>query len=143
MSVSRSIAGAGSPGGLILGKKQIQSDEAAAPGGGYSQAVELGRMVFVSGQGPLDPKTGEVIGDTIREQTLRTIDNIRLILHAAGLDLSDVVKTTVHLSDIGLFDEYDQAYREVMPQPFPARTTVASGLLGILVEIDAVAMRDE
>ena len=100
-------------------------------------------MVFVSGQGPLDPKTGEVIGDTIREQTLRTIDNIRLILHAAGLDLSDVVKTTVHLSDIGLFDEYDQAYREVMPQPFPARTTVASGLLGILVEIDAVAMRDE
>jgi 2-iminobutanoate/2-iminopropanoate deaminase len=126
-----------------LGKKQIQSDKAASPGGGYSQAVELGRMVFVSGQGPLDPNTGEVIGEAIREQTLGTIENIRLILDAAGLDLADVVKTTVHLSDIGLFDEFDEAYREVMPQPFPARTTVASGLLGILVEIDAIAIRDE
>ena len=126
-----------------MGKKQIQSDKAASPGGGYSQAVELGRMVFVSGQGPLDPNTGEVIGETIREQTLGTLENIRLILDAAGLDLADVVKTTVHLSDIGLFDEFDEAYREVMPQPFPARTTVASGLLGILVEIDAIAVRDE
>lgn len=126
-----------------MGKKQIQSAEAASPGGGYSQAVELGRMVFVSGQGPLDPKTGEVLGENMREQTLHTIDNIRLILAAAGLELSDVVKTTVHLSDIELFDEFDQAYREVMPQPFPARTTVASGLLGILVEIDATAIRDE
>ena len=126
-----------------MGKKVIQTDEAASPGGGYSQAVELGGMVFVSGQGPIDANTGEVMGETIREQTLRTIENIRGILRGAGLDLSDVVKTTVHLSDIGLFDEFDQAYREVIPQPFPARTTVASGLLGILVEIDAVAIRDE
>ena len=126
-----------------MGKRQIQSDQAASPGGGYSQAVELGGMVFVSGQGPLDPVSGDVVGETIREQTVRTVDNIRLILNAAGLELSDVVKTTVHLSDISLFDEFDEAYREVIPQPYPARTTVASGLLGILVEIDAVAIRDE
>jgi 2-iminobutanoate/2-iminopropanoate deaminase len=125
-----------------MGKREIRS-EAAAPGGGYSQAVELGGLVFVSGQGPLDPVSGEVLGETIEEQTAHTIENVRLILEAAELGLEDVVKSTVHLADIGLFGGFDGVYRELFPRPYPARTTVASGLLGILVEIDVVAVRED
>lgn len=124
-----------------MGKKEIRSDAAAAPDGGYSQAIEFGGMVFVSGQGPLHPETGEVMGETIEEQTVHTLNNIRRILESAELGLDDVVKTTVHVSDMKLFEAFDKTYQDQFSKPYPARLTVASGLLGILVEIDAIAMR--
>ncbi len=99
--------------------------------------------MFVSGQGPLDPDTGEVVGDTVEEQTARALENVRIVLEAAGATMADVVKVTAHLADISLFEGYDRTYREYFPEPRPARTTVASGLAGILVEIDAVAYAPE
>lgn len=120
-------------------KEEIRAGAAAAPGGAYSQAIRAGDFVYVSGQGPLDPETGAVVGATIEEQTARTLDNVKAILAAAGATLADVVKSTVHLSSIDLFDGFNGVYSTYFPDPKPARTTVGSELLGILVEIDVVA----
>jgi 2-iminobutanoate/2-iminopropanoate deaminase len=120
-------------------KEQITAGHAAAPSGAYSQAIRAGDFVYVSGQGPLDPVTGEVVGSTIEEQTARTLDNVKSILEAAGATLADVVKSTVHLSSIDLFDAFNEVYASYFPDPKPARTTVGSELLGIMVEIDVVA----
>ena len=120
-------------------KQEIRAGDAAAPSGAYSQAIRAGNFVFVSGQGPLDPKTGEVVGSTIEEQTARTLDNVAAILDATGATLGDVVKSTVHLSSMELFDGFNEVYASYFPDPKPARTTVGSELLGIMVEIDVVA----
>ena len=120
-------------------KEPISAPGAAAPSGSYSQAIRAGDLVYVSGQGPLDPQTGAVLGETIEEQTARTLDNVQAILAAAGASLRDVVKSTVHLSSMGLFEGFDEVYASYFPDPKPARTTVGSELLGIMVEIDVVA----
>lgn len=120
-------------------KEAITAPGAASPSGAYSQAIRAGELVFVAGQGPLDPVTGEVVGSTIEEQTAKTLDNVAAILAAAGLTLADVVKSTVHLSDMALFDGFNGVYAGYFPDPKPARTTVGSQLLGIMVEIDVVA----
>lgn len=120
-------------------KRQIYTKEGAQPSGSYSQAIQVGDFVFVSGQGPTDPGTGETAGSTVEEQTLRTLENVRAILDAAGASPADVVKVTAHIADMGLFDRYDRAYSEFFPDPKPARTTVGSALDGILVEIDVIA----
>ena len=122
-----------------MGKKQIRTDEAAAPGGAYSQGLRAGDFVYVSGQGPIDPATGEIVGETIEEQTERTLENVKAILAAAGASMADVVKSTVHLSDLSLFARYNEVYARYFPDPKPVRTTVGSELLGIMVEIDVVA----
>lgn len=122
-----------------MGKQQIATTKGAAPSGAYSQGLRAGDFVFVSGQGPLDPVTGDVVGDTIEEQTRRTLENVEAILEAAGAGMKDVVKATVHLSDLSLFDRYNAVYSEFFPDPKPTRTTVGSELLGIMVEIDVVA----
>ena len=122
-----------------MGKQQIRTDAAARPGGSYSQGLRAGDFVFVAGQGPLDPETGEVVGTTIEEQTARTLANVQAILEAAGATMADVVKSTVHLSDLSLFARYDAVYAQWFPDPKPTRTTVGSQLAGILVEIDVVA----
>jgi 2-iminobutanoate/2-iminopropanoate deaminase len=122
-----------------MSKDQILTSEAPIPGGAYSQAVRAGDFIFTAGQGPWDPTTSQVTGSTIEEQTVRTLENIRAILEASGVSMADVVKTTVHLSDLSLFSRFNQVYSGYFPDPKPARTTVGSQLLGILVEIDAVA----
>jgi len=122
-----------------MGKKQIRTDEAAAPGGAYSQGLRAGDFVYVSGQGPINPATGEIVGETIEEQTERTLENVKAILAAAGASMADVVKATVHLSDLSLFARYNEVYARYFPDPKPVRTTVGSELLGIMVEIDVVA----
>lgn len=115
---------------------------AAPPPGPYSQAVRAGDWIYVSGQGPLDPDTKQIVGTTIEEQTRRVLDNVRAILNAAGADMPDVVKTTVHLLDIGMFDGFNQVYVTYFGDPKPARTTVQSGLWSnILLEIDVVAYK--
>jgi len=120
-------------------KQQITTKAGAPPAGAYSQGLRVGDFIFVSGQGPLDPATGNVIGETIEEQTTRTIENIKAILAAGGATLADVVKVSAHLSDLSLFDRYNKVYAGYFPDPKPARTTVGSQLKGILVEIDAIA----
>jgi 2-iminobutanoate/2-iminopropanoate deaminase len=122
-----------------MAKKQITTKAAASPVGAYSQGLYGGDFVFVSGQGPLDPQTGKVVGETIEEQTARVLENIKAILEAGGATMADVVKVTAHLSDLSLFDRYNRVYASYFPDPKPTRTTVGSQLLGIMVEIDAIA----
>jgi len=122
-----------------MGKQRISTTTGAQPVGAYSQGLRAGDFVFVSGQGPLDPKTGKVVGDTIEEQTARVLENIKAILAAGDASMADVVKVSAHLSDMSLFERYNRVYASYFPDPKPTRTTVGSQLPGILVEIDAIA----
>ena len=108
--------------------------------GAYSDAVSTGGFLFVSGQASVDFKTSKFILGTIEEETRRTLDNIKAIVEAAGATMEDVVKCTVHLSDINEFDRYNKVYATYFPGIKPARTTVQSVLAeGIKVEIDCIA----
>lgn len=121
---------------------ELRSTGAPAPGGTYSQGIDAGAFVFTSGQGPNDPETGKPVGDDIRTQTRRTLDNLKAVLAEAGLDFRHVVKVTTHLQHLQRdFAGYDEVYREYFEEPYPVRTTVGSDLMGILVEIDVVARR--
>jgi 2-iminobutanoate/2-iminopropanoate deaminase len=122
-----------------MSKQQITTKSGASPIGAYSQGLRAGDFLFVSGQGPLDPLTGQIVGDTVEEQTARVLENIKAILDAGGASMADVVKVTAHLSDLSLFDRYNKVYATYFPDPKPTRTTVGSQLPGILVEIDAIA----
>jgi 2-iminobutanoate/2-iminopropanoate deaminase len=126
-----------------MAKQQITTHSGASPIGAYSQGIRVGDFIFVSGQGPLDPETGQVVGTTVEEQTARVLENIKAILAAGGATMADVVKVSAHLSDLSLFDRYNKVYATYFPDPKPARTTVGSQLLGILVEIDAIAYDGE
>jgi 2-iminobutanoate/2-iminopropanoate deaminase len=111
-----------------------------APGGAYSHLTEGSGLVFTAGFGPHHPETGYV-PEGIDSQTEATLANVSRALAAAGLDLSHVAKATVHLAELERdFAAFNAVYARVMPQPYPVRTTVGSQLLGILVEIDVVAM---
>lgn len=108
--------------------------------GAYSDAVSIGGLLFVSGQASVDFKTSKFVLGTIEEETRRTLDNIKAIVEAAGGTMEDVVKCTVHLSDIAEFDRYNKVYATYFPGIKPARTTVQSVLAeGIKVEIDCIA----
>lgn len=124
-------------------KHQILTSNAPAPGGAYSQALRVGDFIYTAGMGPWHPSTKQVVGETIEEQTSQTLENIKAILDAAGLEMGDVVKTTVHLSDLSLFARFNETYTRFFPDPKPVRTTVGSFLSGILVEIDVVAYAGE
>jgi len=122
-------------------KEIIKTDKAPAAIGPYSQGYRAGGFIFVSGQGPLDPQTGKVQGDTIGEQTRQTLENIKAILQGSGASMRDVVKVTVILTDLANFKRMNEVYRTFFTEPFPARITYGGGLAlpGMLVEIDAVA----
>lgn len=122
-----------------MSKQQITTSSGASPVGAYSQGLRAGDFIFVSGQGPLDPETGQIVGTTIEEQTARVLENIQAILAAGGASMADVVKVSAHLSDLSLFERYNKVYATYFPDPKPTRTTVGSQLPGILVEIDAIA----
>lgn len=109
------------------------------PGGAYSAGLRFANLLFLAGQGPFDPISGALVGDSIEEQTRATIANIERLLTAAGTDLSAVLKTTVFLADFAYFDRFDAVYASYLPDPRPVRTTVAAGLGDILVEIDVIA----
>jgi 2-iminobutanoate/2-iminopropanoate deaminase len=120
-------------------KQEIRHPEKKAHTGSYSAGVLIDGWLFISGQGPLDMQTGAVIGDDIETQTRITMDHIGKILAEAGATFDDVVKCACHLADIADFDAFDRVYASYFPGVKPARTTVESGLSGILVEIDAIA----
>jgi 2-iminobutanoate/2-iminopropanoate deaminase len=125
-------------------KREIRTAQAAAPAGAYSQGIIANGFLYTAGVGPTDPATGEKVGSTIAEQTTATLANLRAILSEAGLDFSDVVKTTVHLQELARdFPGFNEVYKSHFEPPFPVRTTVGSQLANILVEIDLVAaLRD-
>jgi 2-iminobutanoate/2-iminopropanoate deaminase len=122
-------------------KQQIKAMFGASPIGAYSQGIRAGDFIFVSGQGPLDPATGQLVEGGIEEQTARVLENIKAILAADGATMADVVKVSAHLSDMELFSQYNKVYATYFPDPKPARTTVGSQLPmeGVLVEIDVIA----
>ena len=123
-------------------KMEIRSNQAPQPGGVYSQALRVGDFVYVSGVGPKHPASGE-IPETIEEQTALVLESIRNILAVADARMDDVVKSTVHLSDLSLFQRFNGEYAKWFPEPRPVRTTVGSQLPGIMVEIDVVAWTGE
>ncbi|MCL2146919.1 MAG: Rid family detoxifying hydrolase [Synergistaceae bacterium] len=123
-------------------KKEIKTDKAPNPIGPYSQGIISGSRIYVSGQGPKDPVTGN-IPDGIAAQTHQALKNIRSILEAGGASMDDVVKTTVHLTHMGHFKEFNEIYVQYFNPPYPTRTTVQSTLPGIFfVEIDVIAELD-
>ena len=129
-----------------MAKYVIQNRRGAPPRGAYSQGWRAGDFIFVTGTGPVDPSTGNLVGDTIEQQTAQTIDNISAILEADGASLRDVVKVTVHLSDTSHFARYNSVYAQRFSQPYPVRTTVGSDLghtPGMLIEIDCIAYSRE
>lgn len=124
--------------------KAIHSDNAPAAIGPYSQAIDSGaRLVFVSGQLPIDPATGAFPEGGVKEQTRQSLTNAKAILEAAGLGLGNVVKTTVFLADIADFAAMNEVYSQFFGAPFPARSAVAVKTLpkGALVEIECIAAR--
>ncbi|MBP6705609.1 MAG: RidA family protein [Vicinamibacteria bacterium] len=124
-------------------KKIILTDQAPAPIGPYSQAVSVGDLVFLSGQIPLDPKTGELVDDNIEDATTRVLENIRAVLEAEGLSFAHVVKTTVFMRDLALFPRMNAVYATVFADRPPARSTVQAAALpkGVSVEIEVIASR--
>lgn len=128
-----------------MAKKRISTPKAPAAVGPYSQGIASGRLLFVSGQTPLDPATGKLVEGGIDAATRRIIESIRAILRAAGADLEDVVKTTVFLTDMADFKAMNTVYAEYFQEPHPARSSIqVAGLpLGAQVEIEAVAVLPE
>lgn len=126
-------------------KKVIAAAGAPKAIGPYSQAVKAGRFLFLSGQLPLDPETGNISGDGIETQTRQVIENIKSILAAAGVSLSDVVKTTVFLKDIGHFPEMNQVYQQYFATDAPARSCVEVSRLpkDVLIEIESIAITND
>ena len=125
-----------------MGRKEAITSPTAAPAiGPYSPAVHAGNLLFISGQIPLDPATGQLIDGDIRAQTTRVLDNLRELLVAAGADTSDVVRTTIFLADLGDFETVNEIYAAYFTQPYPARATVQVARLprDVRVEIDAIA----
>ena len=122
----------------------ISSSSAAAPVAAYSQAVEAGDLVFVSGQIPLNPENGELVAESIEAATAQSLRNVTRVLEAAGLGLEHVVKATVFLIDSGDYAGMDATYRTIVPEPFPAREAVfVAGLpKGARVEISVIAHRN-
>lgn len=117
----------------------IVDKNAPPPAGAYSAAIRAGDFLYVSGQVPRDPKSGETIGATVEEQTRQVVKNLEAVLAAGGATLSDVIQCTVHLADPDLWTAFNNTYKELMPKPFPTRTAVGASLRGFLVEITAVA----
>jgi 2-iminobutanoate/2-iminopropanoate deaminase len=113
----------------------------AKPTAPYSPAIIEGGLVFVSGQGPLDPATGEYVKGDIRSETRQVFENIMAILQAAGSSLENIVKVNVYLRDINDFAAMNEVYASYFKPPFPARTTIQAGALprGFAVEIECVA----
>ena len=123
-------------------KKQIQTSAAPAAIGPYSQAIRAGGFIFYSGQIPLDPESGNIVEGGIVEQTRQVMANMRAMLHASGREFSDIVKTTIYLTDLADFATVNEIYGECFTEVPPARACVQVVALpkGSAVEIDWIAV---
>lgn len=119
----------------------IQTEKAPKAIGPYSQAIRYGNFLFISGQIAIDPQNNQFIGGTVREQTIRVLENIKAILQEAGLNLNHVIKTTIYLKNIEDFPVVNEVYQEYFKDHRPARATVEVSRLpkDALIEIEAIA----
>lgn len=125
-------------------KKVISTPKAPAAIGPYSQAIQVGNLIYTSGQIPIDPATGQLVEGGVKEQTRQSLNNIQAILQEAGLTMASVVKTTVFMADMADFAEMNSVYAEFFTEPYPARSAVAVKTLpkNALVEIEVVAEKE-
>ncbi len=123
-------------------KQSISSAKSAKPVGPYSPALRSGSLLFVSGQVPMDPSSGTLVDGDIAAQTRRALENVGLLLQAAGLTFSNVVRTTVFLADMNDFKAMNDVYATFFTEPYPARSTVQAARLprDARIEIDAIAV---
>ena len=126
-----------------MARQHVESPHGPAAIGPYSAAVWAGKLLYLSGQTPVDPKTGELIQGDVEAQTNRAFDNLEAVLGDAGLSLDHVIKCNVYLTDMASFPAMNAAYGKRFTKPYPARTTVAVAGLpkGAQVEIELVARR--
>ena len=122
-------------------KKIISTTKAPSAIGPYSQAIQVGNLIYTSGQIPINPATGSFVEGGIKEQTRQSLLNVKAILEEAGLTMGNVVKTTVFMADMNDFADMNAVYAEFFAEPYPARSAVAVKTLpkGALVEIEVVA----
>ncbi len=124
-------------------RETVTAEKGPKPAGPYSpHAVIANGFVFKSGQGPADPETG-TMADAFADQVRQTFRNVQTILEAAGSSLENVVKVNAYVTDLTRFAQFNEVYEEFFGQDPPARTTVAAGLLGFLVEVDCIAVLPE
>ena len=125
-----------------MNKKVIQTEKAPKAIGPYSQAIQAGNFLFLSGQIPLDPKTGELVKGDIRKQTQQVLENIKGILESQGLGMENVVKSTIFLKDIANFNQVNEVYATYFPSSPPARSTIEVTKLprNTDIEIEAIAL---
>ena len=122
-------------------RKAFQTDKAAVTGGPYSQAIIHQGLIYVSGQGPVDPETNKLKSGTIEEEAELTLENLRIILEEAGSSLDRVLKVTAFLLDMEEFGRFNEVYRKYFQKDLPARTCIQAAKLpgAFRVEIDAIA----
>ena len=122
--------------------RSVSTGSAPAAIGPYSQAVECNGAVFVSGQLPVDPMTGEM-PDTPAEQARRALENVRAIVESSGCTMADCVKVTIYLTDLSAFAQVNEVYKEFFAEPYPARSCIEVSAVpkGAILEIDAIAIR--
>ena len=127
-----------------MSKEIISTNKAPQAIGPYSQAVKTGNLIFISGQVPINPETGDVVPGSIEDQANQVIENIRNICEAAGHDLGDIVKLSIFLTDLSNFSIVNEVMKKHFSEPYPARATIeVSGLpLGVDVEIEAIVTTD-
>ena len=125
-----------------MSKEIISTENAPQAIGPYSQAVKAGNLMFISGQIPLDPKTGDLVSESIEDQAKQVLDNVKNICEASGNSLDDIVKISIFLTDLSNFSVVNDVMKEYFSEPYPARATVeVSGLpLGVNVEIEAILL---
>jgi len=125
-------------------KKVITATDAPKAVGPYSQAIATGNLLFCAGQIPIKPETGEMVQGDVTEQTVRVLENLAAVLRANGMTFSNVVKTTVFMTDLSHFAKMNEVYARYFSEPFPARSTIQVAALpkGASVEIEAIAATD-
>jgi 2-iminobutanoate/2-iminopropanoate deaminase len=124
-------------------RKTILTKDAPKPLGPYSQAVQVGNFLFISGQLAVSPKEGKIVGRDIAEQTRQVMENIKAILETAGYSFKDVVQSTIYLSSMMLFKDFNVEYGKYFTDTYPARTTLGAELTpNALVEISVIACKD-
>ena len=127
---------------MNMGKKVIHTDRAPKAIGPYSQAIQAGNFLFLSGQIPLDPRTGELVKGDVGQQTQQVLENIKGVLESQKLGMENVVKVTIFLKDIENFNRVNEVYASYFPGPAPARSTVEVARLprNAEIEIEAIAL---
>lgn len=120
---------------------EVYTEQAPVNDFPYSQGIVHGETVYIAGQLPVDPESGEIVGADIQTQTRRAMENIAAILEAAGSSTDDIVKTTAFLNDLDDFDDFNEVYRSFLSEPYPARSAIEVGDLaqGVTIEIEVIA----